>query len=501
MSLTKVSYSMIQGADVNVLDYGASSGASAATNTAAFIAALAAAKSGSTGIDQNGNPGGTVFVPSGRYSLNPDQIIIPEWVNLRGAGKSATMLVAATAGTTLIRMGTAAVPTYRTSISGLTIYGAGLNITGLSIFASYWMSDDIEVANCNYHGIYLYSSYTGKAYNTYVSYCSTSAGYAGIYMTGVSTGSGVNDVNFYGGSLQYCFDAVRIQNCDGVWFDGMSVQSSKRTCFNIDNSSFGVSGVTVRNCYFEDNSVTTAGAVISGGDLSYVTVENNYFANPGAFQTVTIRGSAFNQLKVINNQFDSTPARNPYFIGLENESVPPTVFTRNLIIGNASTDDAIPLFSPTLKTFADSQLYPNNAVTNNRVDHAAQYAIQTNFVSVYTVTMTPSTSGTITLNSAVNSGGWSKTGRIVHVQGYVEVASVSSPVGTNVLISLPAPIADLDEAGERIGGVVIQSSTNILPFVGNGGVSGFYLVIDAATVAAPQAYSWSFSYITTSGTF
>lgn len=500
MALTKVSYSMIDGAYVNVLDYGASSSASAATNTAAFIAALAAAKSSSSGIDQNGNPGGTVFVPRGRYSLNPDQIIIPEWVNLKGAGKSATMLVAATAGTTLIRMGTAAVPTYRTSISGLTIYGAGLNITGLSIFASYWMSSDIEIANCNYHGIYLYSSYTGKAYNTYVSYCAASAGYAGIYMTGVSTGSGVNDVNFYGGSLQYCFDSVRIQNCNGVWFDGMSVQSSKRNAFVIDASSFGVSGVTVRNCYFEANSDTVAGAVISGGELSYVTVENNYFAGPGAFQTVTIRGKNFNQVKIINNQFDSTPARNPYFIGLENESVPPTVFIRNLIIGNASSDDAIPLFSPTLKTFADSQLYPNNALTNNRVDHTTQYNIQTNFVSVYTVTMTPSTSGTITLNPNQNSGGWSKTGRIVHVQGFVEVASVSSPVGTNVLISLPAPIADLDEEGERIGGVVIQSGATVVPFVGNGGITGFYMIIDASTIAALQYFSWSFSYITTSGT-
>ena len=501
MSLTKVSYLMIDGAYVNVLDYGASSGATAATNTAAFIAALAAAKSASSGIDQNGNPGGTVFVPRGRYQLNPDQIIIPEWVNLKGAGKSATMLVAATAGTTLIRMGTAAEPTYRTSISGLTIYGASLNITGLSIFASYWMSDDIEVTNCNYHGIYLYSSYTGKAYNTYVSYCSTSAGYAGIYMTGVATGAGVNDVNFYGGSLQYCFDSVRIQNCNGVWFDGMSVQSSKRNAFVIDPSSFGVSGVTVRNCYFEANSDTVAGAIISGGDLSYVTIENNYFAGPGAFQTVTIKGDNFNQVKIINNQFDSAPAQNPYFIGLGNELVPPTVFTRNLIIGNGSANDAIPLFSPTLKTFADSQLYPNNAVTTNRVDHAAQYAIQTNFVSVYTVTMTPSTSGTITLDPTKNTGGYSKTGQVVHVQGSVTVASVSSPVGTNVLISLPAPISDLDEEGERIGGVVIQSSANTLPFVGNGGITGFYMIIDASTVAASQTYNWSFSYITTSGTF
>jgi hypothetical protein len=43
MSLTKVSYSMIQGAPFNVLDYGAvmNSSSSAATNTSALLAAIA----------------------------------------------------------------------------------------------------------------------------------------------------------------------------------------------------------------------------------------------------------------------------------------------------------------------------------------------------------------------------------------------------------------------------------------------------------------------------
>ena len=498
MSLTKVSFSMIDGALVNVADYGASSSATAAVNTAAFIAALDAAKSSSSGVDQNGNPAGTVFVPRGRYQLNPDQIIIPNWVNLVGAGKSATMLVAATAGTTLIRMGTAANPTYRTSISDLTIYGASLNITGLSIYASLWLMYNVEVTNCNYHGIYLYSSYTGKAYNTYVSYCSTSAGYAGIYMDGVSSGSGVNDVNFFGGGLSYCYDSVRIHNCNGVWFDGMSVQSSKRNAFNFDASSFDVTGISIKNCYFEANCDTYAGYVVAG-TFTDVTIENNYFAGSGSHQIVAIGGYGFNQLQVINNQFD-TNGYNPAFIGLIDNTVSSVVFQRCLIIGNASSNDSIPLFTSQLKVFADAALYPTNAVPLSRVDHAAQYQIQSNFVSVYTVTMTPSTSGTITLDPTLNTGGYSKTGRVVHVQGSVTVASVSSPSGSNVLISLPYPIADLDENGERIGGVVIQSSANVLPFIGNGGITGFYMIVNAATVSAGQTYNWSFSYITTTGT-
>lgn len=499
MALTKVSYSMIQGAYVNVEDFGASSGASAATNTAAFIAALNAAKSNSTGIGQNGNPAGTVFVPRGRYQLNPDEIIIPNWVNLRGAGKSATMLVAATAGTALIRMGTAADPTYRTSISGLTIYGAGLNITGLQIYASYWMMYDVEVSNCNYNGIYLYSSFTGKAYNTYVSLCATSPGYAGIYMTGVSTGAGANDINFYGGSLQECYDSVRIQNGNGIWFDGVSVQSSSRHAFVIDASSFVVSGVSIKNCYFEGNCKTVAGSIVSGGDLTYLTFENNYLAGPGAFQVCTIRGAGFNQVKIINNLFNATPAQNPYFIGLENESAPSAVFARNLIIGNGSSNDAIPLFSPTLKGFVDANLYLIGGVTTNRVDHAAQYQYQTNFVSTYEVTFTPSSSGTITLDSSNNTALWSKSGRVVHVQGRVTVSSVGSPVGTSVRISLPEPITDAGENSEVVGGVIIQSSATALPFFGNGGNQYVNMIIDASTVAGTQTYSWSFSYVTNDG--
>ena len=52
----------------------------------------------------------------------------------------------------------------------------------------------------------------------------------------------------------------------------------------------------------------------------------------------------------------------------------------------------------------------------------------------WTVTMTCSTSGTITLST--NTGYYTKIGRVVHIQGYITVASVSSPLGV-ANISLP----------------------------------------------------------------
>ena len=57
MSLTKATYSMIEGAPVNVLDYGAV-GDGVANDTAAFAAARAAAS------------GKKIYIPAGTYKIN-----------------------------------------------------------------------------------------------------------------------------------------------------------------------------------------------------------------------------------------------------------------------------------------------------------------------------------------------------------------------------------------------------------------------------------------------
>jgi hypothetical protein len=76
MSLTKVSYSMIQGAVVNVVDYGAST--SSADNHDAFIAAAAAAI------------GGTVQIPAGTFVCTP--MAFTTKVEFIGAGKGSTTI-------------------------------------------------------------------------------------------------------------------------------------------------------------------------------------------------------------------------------------------------------------------------------------------------------------------------------------------------------------------------------------------------------------------------
>lgn len=67
MSLTKVSYSMVQGAPVNVVDYGASTSETAANNTAAFNAAKAASGSYTVAGQTVFKP---VYVPPGTYAIS-----------------------------------------------------------------------------------------------------------------------------------------------------------------------------------------------------------------------------------------------------------------------------------------------------------------------------------------------------------------------------------------------------------------------------------------------
>jgi hypothetical protein len=62
MSLTKVTYAMIDGAYINALDFGMGTAATAAQNKTALLAAIASL----------GTTGGTIFIPRGTYSIEGD---------------------------------------------------------------------------------------------------------------------------------------------------------------------------------------------------------------------------------------------------------------------------------------------------------------------------------------------------------------------------------------------------------------------------------------------
>ena len=118
----------------------------------------------------------------------------------------------------------------------------------------------------------------------------------------------------------------------------------------------------------------------------------------------------------------------------------------------------------------------NNAVFGGDVDVSAGSGITfdsgTNYLDDYeegehTATITPNTSGTVTLDSTNDILSYEKIGDFVHVHGRLDVDSVSSPTGF-FRISLPFTPADDTGLGERSAASIFVNSTsaaNISDFV------------------------------------
>jgi hypothetical protein len=133
-------------------------------------------------------------------------------------------------------------------------------------------------------------------------------------------------------------------------------------------------------------------------------------------------------------------------------------------------------------------------------DTAAANALDDYEEGTWTISADPSSSGTITLDSGVNAGSYTKIGRQVTVTGLAEVSAVSLPVGSIVVFSgLPFPISSRNlDYDSRIGGSITVSSAGIIvprAFAGFENQSSFNVYVDASTIAAGNQFLISFTYI------
>lgn len=166
MALTKASYSMVTGAVVNVLDYGADP-TGVADSTSAIQAALTYA--GSLSIaDTVYNPisanyavkgGTTVFLPAGKYKTNAT-LNVPQNVNLRGAGRNSTLISSSYDGSILQNY---AVPTTAGTYGqpgnfwrDFCIDGDKTKANQIGINLLRWdlsLMSNVLVQNCGSHGV------------------------------------------------------------------------------------------------------------------------------------------------------------------------------------------------------------------------------------------------------------------------------------------------------------------------------------------------------------
>jgi hypothetical protein len=112
----------------------------------------------------------------------------------------------------------------------------------------------------------------------------------------------------------------------------------------------------------------------------------------------------------------------------------------------------------------------------------------------YTGTLTPTTSGSITVNVAAPRINYTKIGRVVFISGFLEVGSVSSPVGSDVLLNLPFTVSSLPSDSSRMSSGIYVDNTLVPVRVFNGGTTA-RIGRDASLITTGDQFYISFNYI------
>lgn len=341
MSLTKVTYSMIQGAAVNVLDYGVI--ADGATNNSATLAAALAA------VPTNG----TLYFPAGVYCGY--LLVYRSDITIMGDGSASTILKLPNNCPTITvphdgvpnpitglpnvieigecALGNAANLYERINVVGLTLDGNYTNNTAptTDLFghgmiltkASHCFIDDVVAKNCHMTGI---DNVINSNYNT-IRATTMDCGNAPLIYPNFDINSskyGNFDITSEGGA----YSGRMLDNCwnntftlrgtnplyTGLVYNNQSVNASYANIINVtivDGCSLG-QGVSVgSNC---DNSIINAtirnvagtGLIVGGASAATATSGNKFFVNTfqcGGASVVDTEHSNYNTY-IINSKND-----------------------------------------------------------------------------------------------------------------------------------------------------------------------------------------------------
>lgn len=260
MSLTKVSYSMIQGAPVNVLDFGADP-TGVANSTAAIQAAIDSISAG------------VVILPIGTYKTVAT-INMKNGVSLVGAGSYATVIQnITTAAIITVNTGT---DVRSAQLVGIKLLGGGTNTSG--VYAVKWGNQDamvdVWVTNC-INGL----SIVG-CYNFYMNLCRLDYNLGhGIVATTDTYSAQINSTIIQNNSL----DGVQINTPGGGQFliENCDFEANGNHQVNIVAGR----GINIINSYFEGIRASASGfygILVTAADT--VQVSGNFFnyTNPVA---------------------------------------------------------------------------------------------------------------------------------------------------------------------------------------------------------------------------
>lgn len=188
--------------------------------------------------------------------------------------------------------------------------------------------------------------------------------------------------------------------------------------------------------------------------------------------------------------------------GLTASSAVATDASKNLVsVTNTGTGNNVLATTPTITTpnisgnltFTSS----NAGIVFNNSSALTNSTLNDYETGTYTVTATPLTSGSITLNASYNTATYTKIGRQVLVTGEIIVSSVSSPVGTSVNLNLPFTSSNLTQrssyAVATMSGGVAGSATPTVYFIFSN-VATMQVNVNASTITSDYRFDFSISY-------
>jgi hypothetical protein len=314
MSLTKVSYSMIEGATINVLDFGAVADG-VADDTAAIQAAIAYTLA---------NGYRTLYFPAGTYKTSASLTIAVQGFDLIGDGALSTKIKPTSALTSpCIQMGNGSStprPSGNMVISGLFLDGVNTvntNADGLYMFCSHLEVRDCIISEFAGHGVNAFDSYSNK-----ITHCR-------IYKCGKNGVNLVQAANIFEVSWNYILEndnyGIYASGGNSLVLYGNNLENNQYNPIRlIGNGTSAMRNVTLNNNYFENNSVDPGfpdGIYVNYGvgEITGLLVENNYFEGNGTINIQDINTA------IVKNNVNGTLKVN--FTGYN-------IFTENQLLGN-----------------------------------------------------------------------------------------------------------------------------------------------------------------------
>lgn len=269
----------------------------------------------------------------------------------------------------------------------------------------------------------------------------------------------------------------------------VTVDTDKKTAVVHDGVTAGGSPLAKES----GSTITTPNATITGGSINNTPIGGST-PNSGAFTSLDATGDVTIADKIVHAGDTNTairfPAADTVTVETSGAERVRITTTGELLTGGKTTVTA---------NGGDVQVSSGVSFPATQVAKSDPNTLDDYEEGTWTATITPATSGSITLKATGDDGAYTKVGRMVTASAMLFVDSVASPVGTDVRISLPFTTATLSlYAGRGLFAVSLRdASTNTrtaLPSQFAESSTFAQVFLDASTIEADDEIQFTITY-------